>query len=410
MMETRRDSWVWLLALFSVASLVEAMFWSQMAAFTPIYLPRLGISDPQDVKAWTGATAAISSFAGLPFLPFWGALADRYARQPVIVRSFVAHLIAGIVTVLAGNIWLFVLGRSVMSLSLGNSGLMMTTLSERAPTKRLGLSLSIMSGASPLGAFLGPLVGGPVVDKWGFQALIAVDVGLMLLTILGMTFGYRDRFKGTDRGSLVSMALGSVGIIGRSARLRVLFPALFLLFAGWMLAFTYVPIAVGVLYHGSEPGTAIGIVLGAGGLTTLVLSPVMGWLGDRVGYWRVLFMGAAMTVVLWPLPRFTNDLFTFTILWAVINGLTSGLFALSFSVLSTSTPSSARGRVMTFSYLPVNLGGAFGPAIGSVIAQVDVFWVFPAGAVLTLLGIGALALAARQKPDTEEPELSPQAA
>jgi hypothetical protein len=34
----------------------------------------------------------------------WGALADRYARQPVIVRSPVVHLIAAALTLLAGNI------------------------------------------------------------------------------------------------------------------------------------------------------------------------------------------------------------------------------------------------------------------------------------------------------------------
>jgi MFS family permease len=399
-----RESWVWLLTLFTLASLVEATFWSQMVAFTPIFLPRLGISGPDAIKAWTGAIAAISSLAGLPFLPFWGALADRFARQPVIVRSFVAHLLAGVMAMLAGNIWLFVLARSVMSLSLGNSGLMMTTLSERAPARRLGLSISIMAGASPLGAFLGPLVGGPIVDRWGFPTLMAVDVVLMTLTILAMTFGYKDNFKGTDRGSLMSMALGSIGIIGKSARLRVLFPALFLLFAGWMLAFTYVPLAVGTLYHGNEPGTATGIVLGVGGLTTLVLSPVLGWLGDRVGYWRVLFVGAAVAVVLWPLPSLTGDLVTFTILWSAINGLSSGLFALSFSVLSTSTPSSVRGRVMTFCYLPVNLGSAVGPAIGSVITPINIFLVFPTAAVITLLGIGALALAARQKSEEGERE------
>jgi MFS transporter, DHA1 family, multidrug resistance protein len=123
-------SWRRLLALFTVASFIETMFWGQMGAFTPLYLPHLGIS-LEDVPVWTGAIAAISNMLGIPFLPLWGALADRYARHPIIVRSFVAHLVAGVVTLLAGNIWVFVIGRAAMSLALGNSGLMMTTLSER---------------------------------------------------------------------------------------------------------------------------------------------------------------------------------------------------------------------------------------------------------------------------------------
>jgi hypothetical protein len=70
------SSWRYLLTLYTLACLIEAMFLGQMGAFTPLYLPRLGIA-PQDVARWTGAIVAISSLAGLPFLPFWGALADR---------------------------------------------------------------------------------------------------------------------------------------------------------------------------------------------------------------------------------------------------------------------------------------------------------------------------------------------
>jgi hypothetical protein len=51
---------------------------------------------------------------------------------------------------------------------------------------------------------------------------------------------------------------------------------------------------------------------------------------------------------------------------------------------------------MTFAYLPTNIGFVIGPAIGSVIASVDVFLVFPAAAVLTLAGLGAVMFAWRQ--------------
>ena len=93
-----------------------------------------------------------------------------------------------------------------MSLALGNSGLMLTTLSESTPPQRVGFAFSIVNGAGPLGAFLGPLIGGPIVDRWGFPALLAVDVVLMAVVILSLTFGYRDQFVGTNRGSLTQMA------------------------------------------------------------------------------------------------------------------------------------------------------------------------------------------------------------
>src|SRR5262249_31367726 len=149
----------------------------------------------------------------IPFLPFWGALADRWSRQPLIVRSYLAHFVAGLLAVVAGNVWVFLLARAAMTLSLGNSGLMMTTLSEQAPKQWLGLAFALMNSAGPVGVFVGPLIGGPVVDHWGFRSLMLIDAGLMLLVMLVLSLGYRDPYRGSNRGPLLPMALESVRLI-----------------------------------------------------------------------------------------------------------------------------------------------------------------------------------------------------
>ena len=402
---TGGSSWLWLLALFTVAGLIEASFWSQMVAFTPLFLRELGISGQADIETLTGVIASVSMLVGLPLLPFWGALADRYSRQPVIVRSFVAHFLAGALAMLSGTVWLFVIARSISSFSLGNSGLMMTTLQERVPPGRTGLAFAVMAGASPFGAVIGPLVGGPIVDALGFRTLMGIDAAVMLAVIAAMTFGYRDAFRGTARGPLLGVAAESVRIILRSPRLRLLFPALFLLFAGWMLAYTYTSLVVEALYTGDpeQLGTTIGWVFGASGLVTILIAPALGATADRFGHWRILFAVAAVAVVLWPLPALTRDLLTFTVLWAILNGVTSSVFSLSFNVLSSSALEETRGRVMTFAFLPVNVGFALGPALGSLVTQtpMGLAAIYPVAGVVTAVGIAVLALAYRRPLATE---------
>jgi DHA1 family multidrug resistance protein-like MFS transporter len=395
----RSESWVWLLTLFTVAGFVEAAFWSQMVAFTPLFLRELGVTTTAEIESLTGVIAAVSTLIGLPLLPFWGALADRYSRQPVIVRSFVAHALAGAVAMVAGNVWVFVIGRSISSFSLGNSGLMMTTLQERAPPRRIGFAFAVMAGASPLGAVLGPLGGGPIVDAWGFRALMGIDVAVMLLVIAAVTFGYVDHFRPRQRAPLLGMAVEGVRIILRSPRLRLLFPALLLLFAGWMLAYTYAPLVIERVYDGppDELGTTIGLVFGVSGVATLLLGPLVGAMGDRYGHWRTLFVAAGAAVLIWPLPALATDLLTFTLPWALVNGISSSVFSLSFNVMSSSATDATRGRVMTFAYLPVNVGFALGPTLGAIVARTfSLPAIFPLAAILTLLGIGALAVARRQ--------------
>ena len=397
MTETRQDrSWIGLLVLFTIGSFIEAMLYGHLSAFTPLYLPKLGIS-ANDVSRWTGIIAAVSGIPGLIFLPFWGALADKYSRKPIIIRSFVVHVVVASAVALAGNIWIFLIGRALSGLSLGNSGLMMTTLAERSPENRRGFAFAIMNTAAPIGVFAGPLIGGPIMDRWGFPTLLFVDAIFLILVVIGLAVSYRDTFTSRDDRPILKMAAESINIVTRSASLRSLFPALFMLFAGWMLAMTYVPIAINELYSGLNEATMVGIVLGAGGLVALFLGPLFGSLGDRFGLWRVLFIGSVIQIVLWPLLALTPGLTSFGIVYALVNGIGSGVFAISFSVLSNSTTSDVRGRVMSFAFLPVNIGVMLGPAIGAVVTRQSVFAAFPTAAILTAIGLAMLVFAYRQQ-------------
>ena len=390
-----RASWKWLLGLYTIASFLETVFWGQMTAFTPIFLHDLGMT-PSQIPAMVGIIAAIVGAAGIPFLPFWGALADRYSRQPMVVRSFVVYLVAGIISVLAGNVWVFVVGRSLMSLSLGNSGLMLTTLSERTPTNRHGLAFAIMNSAGPVGAFVGPLFGGPIVDHWGFRALMWINVLVMVLVILALTFGYADSYRGKSQAPILSMAADSIRVAFQAGRLRTLFFALFLLYGGWMLVYSYLPVVVTSLYKGNNPATAIGHVLGAGGLLAMLLAPIFGSMADRFGYWRILMIGAAFETVLWLVPYWTRSLIPFAVITCIISGLAAAVFSISFNVLSTSAPANIRGRVMSFAYLPVNLGFSFGPLLGSKLVGLNLFYIYPAAFLFTGFGLLVLNLARRQ--------------
>lgn len=390
-----RTSWVWLLGLYTAAGFIETIFWGQMTAFTPIFLHDLGISQAE-IPVLVGVITAIVGAAGIPFLPFWGALADRFSRQPMIVRSFVAYLIAGSMAMLAGNVWVFVIGRSIMSLSLGNTGLMMTTLSERTPPNRHGLAFAVMNGAGPVGAFVGPLLGGPIVDRWGFRTLMWIDVIMMIIVVLALSFGYLDSYRGGNQQPILRMAGDSIKVSFQAGRLRTLFIAFFLLYAGWMLCYSYMPVVITTIYTGENPASVIGYVLGAGGLLAMVLAPIFGAMADRFGYWRVLMIGAALEAAMWLLPYWTRSLLPFAVVVCLISGIAAAVFSISFNVLSSSATPEIRGRVMSFAYLPVNVGYSIGPMLGSLLVGLNLFYIFPAACVFTGLGLFVLNVARLQ--------------
>jgi MFS transporter, DHA1 family, multidrug resistance protein len=385
-----------MLTLFTLASFIEVIAYGQLSAFTPLHLPKIGVA-PEDVPAAVGLISAGVNVIGLLFLPFWGVLADRFGRKPLIIRSFAATGAGLAVAAVARNVWVFTLGRGLNSLNLGNSGLMMTTLHESAPAARLGFAFGVVNGAGPLGAFIGPLIGGPLVDRYGFSLVLGVDAVLLAGVVLGLTFGYRDAFvPSRERRPILRAAFEGLGIIWSSPRLRALFPALLVVFAGWLLTFTYLPLVVQRIHGDDGLATAVGIALGASGLITLAASPAIGAIADRFGHWRVLYIAAVVDGILWLVPWLIRDYWPFVIAFGVVSGVGSGVFSLSFNVLASSATDGARARVMTFAYLPVNVAFIVGPGLGAVIVSRDIFGIFPAATVFELAGVLLLAYAARK--------------
>src|SRR5260221_11179769 len=132
------SGWRRMLTLFTLPTFIEVIAYGQLAAFPPLHLPKIGVAQ-EDVPAAVGLIAVSVNIIGLLFLPFWGVLADRFGRKPLIIRSFAATGGGLAVAAVARNVWIFTLGRGLNSLHLGNTGLMRTTLHESAPAPRLGV-------------------------------------------------------------------------------------------------------------------------------------------------------------------------------------------------------------------------------------------------------------------------------
>lgn len=81
------QSWSLLTFLFALANFLEVAVVAHTVLFTPEFLRTIGFA-PDEINAWTGPIAAIAFLLGIWFVSFWGVLADRYGRKPLILRSY----------------------------------------------------------------------------------------------------------------------------------------------------------------------------------------------------------------------------------------------------------------------------------------------------------------------------------
>lgn len=150
---------------------------------------------------------------------FYGPLADRYGRRPVLVLGLVLFVAGSLLCTLAPTLELLVVGRVVQAIG-GASGFvlirtMVADLYRRDETARV---LATVTMAMVVGPMVAPAVGAFLTDLWGWRAIfLAMTVaGGVLLPFAARRLPETLR-PGTERSEIGALLMGFVHLL-RSPR------------------------------------------------------------------------------------------------------------------------------------------------------------------------------------------------
>lgn len=397
------DDWRVLLAVFTLAGVVESQAFGHFNAFTPLFLQELHVPVGQ-VATWTGVLSALGFVIGIPLLPFWGIWADRYGRKLIIVRSAYVEGIVFTLAAFSPNVWVLALARFLSGFVFGNTGVMLALLADKTPRKRLGLAVGIASASFPLGSSIGPYLGGLIAQGPGIRTLLFVDgclsaaVGIMLTLMIREK--RRARTGGSSSRTLLRAAVRDITASPTVARLFLLY---FIAMYGLSQVSPFIPILLQRFYHGpaAQLPSVIGTTLTASGIAMAVTTPLWGRLGDLLGRRRVLpiclgavgvglAVGGLVTALL-PLQM--------GIVWVGL--FQGGIGTTVIALLALLAPEERRASILNFSLLPSQLSWFLGPITGAALAAVWLQLPFVTGALA--LGVAmALAYATARTGDASE--------
>jgi EmrB/QacA subfamily drug resistance transporter len=134
--------------------------------------------------AWIG-TAYI--LANAVFVPVWGKLGDNIGRKKIYIMGFVVFIIGSVLAGLAWNLSSMLFFRVIQAIA--SSADYPTAMAIIAvtfkPGKERAQALGIWSSAFAAAAVFGPLIGGPLIDNFGWRSvfLINLPVGLVGLAM-----------------------------------------------------------------------------------------------------------------------------------------------------------------------------------------------------------------------------------
>ncbi len=144
------------------------------------------------------------------------ALADRWGRRRMLLAGFTVFAVASLLVLAADTAGHVIAVRAL--LGLGGAMIMPTTLSMIRsvfddPAER-ATALGVWAGISGLGAGLGPLVGGALLDRFDWQAAFLVNVPLMVLAIVaGLLILPESRDPNPGAWDVVGTGLSIAGMV-----------------------------------------------------------------------------------------------------------------------------------------------------------------------------------------------------
>jgi MFS family permease len=395
---THVQDWRRLLAIFWLTSMVESLGVSQIFALLPAYLTQMGVGDPDRLR-FVGLFSALIFVVGAPLVPLWGVWADKYSRKAVIVRSAIVEAVVFAAVALSRQPWQLAASLLLIGFQLGNTGVMLAGIRDATPRIRVGTAIALFGASGPVGFAVGPALAGLLVDGLGasLAAVFALSSVLSLATGALVWFGSREvRPEVVPQGRVLDLAFGAMRGVLADPAVRRVFAIFGVAFLANQMARPYLPVVVeAIAGRGEGLTSAIALVAGIAALAGALVSPIGGWIGDRIGFRPVLVGALAGGGVMLGLMPFAPSVALLAVLALAFAACTAAVSAMVFSLLATEVAPDRRSATLNLVYLPLYAAGIVGPATGAVVVgAVGLPGPFLAGSLVFL--VGAAVVAARR--------------
>ena len=359
----------WIGTFFTGAS------FSIVMPFMALYIEELGVKGDM-VEWYTGLSVAISALASALVSPIWGRLADRYGRKPMMIRaSMVMTFTMGGLALVPNVFWLLFL-RTLNGLFAGYVPNATALIASQVPQNRSGYALGTLSTGLTAGVLIGPLLGGTLSEAFGMRGTFLL-VGLILFICCLLTvFGLRENFQPIEKGEMMTLSQVFAKIPSKSMLIGLFVTSMIIQISVQSIA---PMLALYIRYLGQRDNILFysGLIVSAMGFSSLLSTPFLGKVGDRIGNHRLLLMGLFYSFLLYFLCGFAGSALQLGILRFAYGFGVGALMPSVNSLLTKMTPKEGISRIFSFNQSFSYIGQVLGPFVGSAVATgLGYRWVF----------------------------------
>lgn len=404
-----------LVCLWFSQILVMAGF-SALIPFIPLFITQeLGISDKAEVAKAVALFNFFGSMAYAIFCPIWGKLSDRFGVKPMLLRGtfvtcfifplmgYVKQFTPAISSVLpfVSTVGMLIFLRFLSAACAGTTAASQVMIVRTVPDDKQGFALGSLTTSYWGGAMLGNVVGGLIINAYGYLASFWFCGILYLLAGISILFT-RDNPVRLKPAVLHIRQRGIQNILPSFTNAVWIMMVLFLLMGTVRsLEAPYIALKVKELAGEEKAAYWTGIVSAFVCVASVVSGVVSGWLSDRYSPKKILVPALSVSALALILQGWADNLLLFAASRSLLYIAAGGFHPVLQKVLSTITPKRKRGVVFGFSSCMNSSGVMLAALLGGYIYMSTtingVFYITAAAQLFSLpILIGFLSLATRR--------------
>lgn len=362
---------IWKKNLFvlSIAVFIAGIAFSEIMPFLSLYINTLGNFSHQQLNFWSGIVYSGTFIVSAVVSPWWGKLADKKGRKPMILRAGIGMSVVIACMGLVQNVWQLLLLRMLQGVFAGfisNSNALVAT---ETPKTNSGQALGTIASATTAGTLLGPLVGGALTSIFSYRITFMITGGLLLLcSILVLFLVHEDDFKPVtakklDKASGVIKSLRSPHLI-----FGLLLTTLIIQAANNSIN-PIVSLYVRQLLNGHDNVVFIsGVIAALPGIATFLVASRFGALGDKIGTHKIIVAGFIAASIFFFLTAFVRNTVELGILRFLVGFSDACLFPQVQTMLTKNSPAAVTGRIFSWNQSAMYIGNIVGPLLGSFVS------------------------------------------
>ncbi|SEM92406.1 MFS transporter, DHA1 family, multidrug resistance protein [Ligilactobacillus sp. WC1T17] len=364
----QKELWQRNLAVLWFGVFMVGMALSEVMPFLSLYINELGNYNKQELNFYSGLVYALSFLTMAIVSPLWGKLADKKGRRLMLLRASFGMATVFFLMGFVQNVWELALLRALQGAFGGYVSNSNALIAAQTPKAKSGQALSILVTGITAGNLLGPFLGGTLASVFSYRLTFHIT-GIILFLVFCFTLIFVKEDKSAYSNPQKRGKSLTFKEVAANQVIFFLIVTTLLVNSVNMAINPILSLYVKELLGGHGSVTFIaGIIAAMPGFSTVVVAPLFGRLGDKIGTQKVLLFGFLFAIAVFLLTALAQNVVQLGIM-RFLTGISNAALLPEVQTLLTKH-SSKENTSIVFAYNQSfqSIGALMGPVCGTLIA------------------------------------------